>query len=267
MGYRCKLCNDGFGNFGDTSGTGVLFTRNPSTGENKLYGEFLIKAQGEDVVAGVRTPKPIEILKEEMPDVYKQLADIAHWLEKHYKDMQDIEFTIQEGKLYILQARKGKRTAKAGIHIAIDLAEEGLISREEALLKVDAKALDQLLHPTLDPNVNKIKLGSGLAASPGAASGHIAFDADSAEQKAQDGKKVILVRDETSPEDIHGMHAAKGILTSKGGMTSHAAVVARGMGRPCVCGASGFVIKDNTVVTPSGTTLYEDDIITIDGGG
>jgi pyruvate,orthophosphate dikinase len=265
MGTGVTVQSMVFGNFGDTSGTGVLFTRNPSTGENKLYGEFLIKAQGEDVVAGVRTPLPIKSLGDIMPKVYKQLVDTAHWLEKHYRDMQDIEFTIQEGKLYILQARAGKRTAKAAIHIAIDLAEEGLISKSQALLKVDANSLDQLLHPTLDPEANKIKLGSGLAASPGAASGHIAFDADSAEQKAQAGKDVILVRDETSPDDIHGMHAAKGILTSKGGMTSHAAVVARGMGRPCICGASSFTIKNNTLVTPSGNTLYEDDVITIDG--
>src|SRR3546814_758118 len=235
-----------FGNMGDTSATGVAFTRDPSKGDRAYYGEFLINAQGEDVVAGIRTPqyltkaareaagaKPLS-MEEAMPDVYAELARVFDLLETHYRDMQDIEFTVQQGKLWMLQTRSGKRTAKAALKIAIDMANEGLITEEEAIARVDPAALDQLLHPTLDPAAQRDVIAKGLPASPGAASGVVVFDADHAEKRAAAGEDVILVRVETSPEDIHGMHAARGILTARGGMTSHAAVVARGMGRPCV---------------------------------
>jgi pyruvate,orthophosphate dikinase len=233
-----------FGNMGDTSATGVAFTRDPSKGDRAYYGEFLINAQGEDVVAGIRTPqyltraaregagaKPAS-MEEALPEVYTELAGVFDRLETHYRDMQDIEFTVQQGKLWMLQTRSGKRTAKAALKIAVDMANEGLITREEAVARVDPQALDQLLHPTLDPEAKRDVLTKGLPASPGAASGEAVFDADTAERHAAEGKSVILIRTETSPEDIHGMHAAKGILTARGGMTSHAAVVARGMGRP-----------------------------------
>ncbi|MEM1397618.1 MAG: pyruvate, phosphate dikinase, partial [Pseudomonadota bacterium] len=238
-----------FGNMGDTSATGVAFTRNPSTGENALYGEFLINAQGEDVVAGIRTPQPITkvrrlemgdsepSMEEAMPSAFSELSDIFGKLEGHYRDMQDIEFTVQDNKLWMLQTRNGKRTAAAALKIAVDLCKEGLINEKEAVGRVDPYSLDQLLHPTLDPEAPRDLFLSGLPTSPGAASGAVTFNADEAERLAQDGKKVILVRVETSPEDIHGMHAAAAIVTARGGMTSHAAVVARGMGRPCVCGA------------------------------
>lgn len=267
-----------FGNMGDTSATGVAFTRDPATGENAYYGEFLINAQGEDVVAGIRTPqyltkaareranaKPLS-MEEAMPEVYGQLADVFRILETHYRDMQDIEFTVERGKLWMLQTRSGKRTAKAALKIAVDMANEGLITKEEAILRVEPTALDQLLHPTLDPSAKRDILTKGLPASPGAASGKIVFDADSAEKAAADGQSVILVRVETSPEDIHGMHAAKGILTARGGMTSHAAVVARGMGRPCVSGAGGIVIDSKVKALRVGDReLREGDILTLDG--
>jgi pyruvate,orthophosphate dikinase len=267
-----------FGNMGDTSATGVAFTRDPATGENAYYGEFLINAQGEDVVAGIRTPqyltkaareranaKPLS-MEEAMPEVYGQLADVFRILETHYRDMQDIEFTVERGKLWMLQTRSGKRTAKAALKIAVDMANEGLITHNEAILRVEPSALDQLLHPTLDPTAKRDVLTKGLPASPGAASGKIVFDADTAERAAADGQSVILVRTETSPEDIHGMHAAKGILTARGGMTSHAAVVARGMGRPCVSGAGGISIDSTAKQLRVGDrTLGEGDILTLDG--
>ena len=267
-----------FGNRGDTSATGVAFTRNPSTGEKRLYGEFLVNAQGEDVVAGIRTPQHItEASREEsgetkpslealMPDLFAELQGIYEKLEAHYRDMQDLEFTIQEGKLWMLQTRSGKRTSKASLKIAVEMAEEGLISNEEAVMRIDPGQLDQLLHPMLDPNADIRVLTKGLPASPGAATGEIVFDADKAEQLRNDGHTVILVRTETSPEDIHGMHAAAGILTARGGMTSHAAVVARGMGRPCVSGAGAIRIDANArTMSIDDTVLNEGDIITIDG--
>lgn len=267
-----------FGNMGDTSATGVAFTRDPSTGDNAYYGEFLINAQGEDVVAGIRTPqylttaaraaanaKPLS-MEEAMPDAYAELAAVFDRLERHYRDMQDIEFTVQQGKLWMLQTRSGKRTAKAALKIAVDMAEEGLISREEAILRVDPQALDQLLHPTLDPKAARDVLTKGLPASPGAASGIAVFDSDTAERRANAGDAVILIRTETSPEDIHGMHAARGILTARGGMTSHAAVVARGMGRPCVSGAGSISIDAKAgVMKVGGREIREGDIVTIDG--
>jgi pyruvate, orthophosphate dikinase len=267
-----------FGNMGDTSATGVAFTRDPSTGENAYYGEFLINAQGEDVVAGIRTPqyltraarekagaKPAS-MEEAMPEVYAQLADVFHTLEQHYRDMQDIEFTVQQAKLWMLQTRAGKRTAKAALKIAVDMASEGLISEEEAILRVDPAALDQLLHPTLDPQAPRDVLTKGLPASPGAASGKVVFDADTAEKWAAANEAVILVRVETSPEDIHGMHAARGILTARGGMTSHAAVVARGMGRPCVSGAGTLAISARDKLFRVGSReVREGDVVTIDG--
>ncbi|MGL5839506.1 MAG: pyruvate, phosphate dikinase [Sphingorhabdus sp.] len=267
-----------FGNMGETSATGVAFTRDPATGENAYYGEYLINAQGEDVVAGIRTPqyltlaareaagaKPLS-MEEAMPEAYAELADVFRTLETHYRDMQDIEFTVERGKLWMLQTRSGKRTAKAALKIAVDMAAEGLITREEAVCRVDPMALDQLLHPTLDPQAPRDVLTKGLPASPGAASGQIVFDADTAERRNDMGESVILVRVETSPEDIHGMHAARGILTARGGMTSHAAVVARGMGRPCVSGAGSLAIDNAArVLRVSGRELKEGDIITIDG--
>ncbi len=265
-----------FGNMGDTSATGVAFTRDPAAGTRAYYGEYLINAQGEDVVAGIRTPqylttaareaaraKPLS-MEEAMPDAYAELAAVFDRLERHYRDMQDIEFTVERGKLWMLQTRSGKRTAKAALKIAVDMAAEGLISEDEAVLRVDPAALDQLLHPTLDPAAPRDVLTKGLPASPGAASGAIVFDADTAERRREDG--VILVRVETSPEDIHGMHAARGILTARGGMTSHAAVVARGMGRPCVSGAGALSIDMATRRMRIGEReLAEGDIITIDG--
>ena len=252
-----------FGNMGDTSATGVAFTRNPSTGEKALYGEFLINAQGEDVVAGIRTPQEITeaarkaagsdkpSMEKAMPEAFAELTRIYQSLEKHYRDMQDLEFTVEKGKLWMLQTRSGKRTAKAALRIAVELANEGVVTREEAVTRVDPAALDQLLHPTIDPKAERKVIATGLPASPGAASGEIVFSADEAESLKAQGKKVILVRVETSPEDIHGMHAAEGILTTRGGMTSHAAVVARGMGKPCVSGA-GSLRVDYAAQTMSG---------------
>jgi pyruvate,orthophosphate dikinase len=267
-----------FGNMGETSATGVAFTRNPSTGEKKLYGEFLINAQGEDVVAGIRTPQEITKLareeagshkpsmEEAMQPVFAQLARTCDALERHYRDMQDLEFTVEQGKLWMLQTRSGKRTAKAALRIAVELASEGLITQDEAVYKVDPASLDQLLHPTIDPNAERKIITTGLAASPGAASGQIVFSSDVAERLKSEGVPVILVRVETSPEDIHGMHAAEGILTTRGGMTSHAAVVARGMGKPCVSGAGAIRVDyDAQTMSAVGQTFKKGDIITIDG--
>ncbi|HEY3638298.1 MAG TPA: pyruvate, phosphate dikinase, partial [Rhizomicrobium sp.] len=267
-----------FGNRGETSATGVAFTRDPSIGENLLYGEFLINAQGEDVVAGIRTPQPISkivrermgsrkpSMEEAMPESFAELKRIADTLEAHYRDMQDLEFTVQEGKLFMLQTRSGKRTTEAALKIAVDMVREGVIDRNTALLRIDPTALDQLLHPTLDDTSSAVCIATGLAASPGAAVGEIAFTADEAESLAAGGHNVILVRAETSPEDIHGMHAAKGILTARGGMTSHAAVVARGMGRPCVSGAGALKIDaGNGTMNVGAKTFKRGDLITIDG--
>jgi pyruvate,orthophosphate dikinase len=268
-----------FGNMGEQSATGVVFTRNPSTGERELYGEFLVNAQGEDVVAGLRTPQPLTeadrrrvsnsgrgSLEGLMPDVFTELKAASARLEAHFRDIQDIEFTVQEGKLFMLQTRAGKRSMQAALKIAVDMAEEGLITREEAVKSINANQLDQLLHPMLDPTAEKTILAKGLPASPGAASGELVFNADEAVHLKAQGHTVILARVETSPEDVQGMHAAAGILTTRGGMTSHAAVVARGMGRPCVVGASSVVIDlDRETLSASGTLLHKGDVVTIDG--
>ena len=259
-----------FGNSGNRSGTGVAFTRNPATGEKALFGEYLINAQGEDVVAGIRTPSPISKLKEEMPEVYEQFAQIAQRLENHYRDMQDMEFTIENGKLFMLQTRNGKRTAAAALKIAVDLVDEGMITEQEAVLRVEPKQLDSLLHPQFDAAALKAAevIGKGLAASPGAACGQVVFTADEAKEAVESGKmpKVILVRLETSPEDIEGMQVAQGILTVRGGMTSHAAVVARGMGTCCVSGCGEIVVDyDKKCFTLAGKTYHEGDWISIDG--
>ena len=257
-----------FGNKGETSGTGVIFSRNPATGENKIYGEYLMNAQGEDVVAGIRTPQPISQLEEQDPVIYKQLTDIIATLEAHYKDMQDMEITIEEGKLYFLQTRNGKRTAQAALKIAVDLVEDGTLTKEEAILKVEPKQLDTLLHPAFD--VEELKkadvVAKGLPASPGAACGKIAFTADESKERAEKGEKVVLVRLETSPEDIEGMIAAEGILTVRGGMTSHAAVVARGMGTCCVAGCGEIKVDEKAKIVTIGDKTYGvDDYISIDG--
>ena len=267
-----------FGNMGDDSATGVAFTRNPSTGEKKLYGEFLINAQGEDVVAGIRTPQEITedarrdagsdkpSLEAAMPAAFSELTRIYGALEQHYRDMQDLEFTIEQGKLWMLQTRSGKRTAKASLKIAVELANEGLITQEEAVARIDPASLDQLLHPTIDPKADRKIVATGLPASPGAASGEIVFSSEEAEALKEKGRKVILVRVETSPEDIHGMHAAEGILTTRGGMTSHAAVVARGMGKPCVSGAGSLRVDyANKSMSIAGKTLNQGEVVTIDG--
>ena len=257
-----------FGNMGENSGTGVAFTRDPATGENKLFGEFLMNAQGEDVVAGIRTPQTIDQLNDIMPDVYKQFAETADRLEKHYRDMQDMEFTIENGKLYMLQTRNGKRTAAAALKIAVDLVDEGMITEQEAVLRVDPKQLDALLHPQFDAAALKAAkaIGKGLAASPGAATGKVVFTADDAKEWAQRGEKVVLVRLETSPEDIEGMAASQGILTVRGGMTSHAAVVARGMGTCCVSGCGEITVyEEDKYFTLGGQTIKEGDYISIDG--
>ena len=267
-----------FGNMGETSATGVAFTRNPSTGAKELYGEFLVNAQGEDVVAGIRTPQNITeaarieaasdkpSMEAVMPGVFAEFVRATQLLEKHYRDMQDMEFTVERGKLWMLQTRNGKRTGKAGLRIAVEMANEGLLTREEAVLRVDPGSLDQLLHPTIDPKAERKVVGSGLPASPGAACGEIVFSSDEAEALKNAGHKVILVRVETSPEDIHGMHAAEGILTTRGGMTSHAAVVARGMGKPCVSGAGAIRVDYNKgFMLAAGKTFAKGDVITIDG--
>ncbi len=267
-----------FGNMGDSSATGVAFTRNPSTGEKKLYGEFLINAQGEDVVAGIRTPQDIteearkesgsdkESMESALPGAFKELTRIYKLLEKHYRDMQDLEFTVEQGKLWMLQTRNGKRTTKAALRIAVELANEGVISKKDAITRIDPASLDQLLHPTIDPDAKRDVIATGLPASPGAASGEIVFSSDEAAKLQAEGHKVILVRVETSPEDIHGMHAAQGILTTRGGMTSHAAVVARGMGKPCVSGCGSVRVDyGRGTMTVGNRTFKAGDIITIDG--
>ncbi len=268
-----------FGNMGDDCCTGVAFTRNPSTGERSYYGEYLVNAQGEDVVAGIRTPQPLsramaragggdpeQSMEAQMPAAYAELIAVFERLERHYRDMQDIEFTVQKGRLFVLQTRSGKRTAQAALKIAVDMAQEGLITREEAILRVDPASLDQLLHPTLDPKAERKVIAKGLPASPGAVSGKVVFSADEAERRAAAGEAVILVRIETSPDDIHGMHAARGILTARGGMTSHAAVVARGMGKPCVCGAGDLLISyEEQAFTAGGVRVAAGEVITIDG--
>ncbi len=267
-----------FGNMGTDSATGVCFTRDPSTGENAFYGEYLVNAQGEDVVAGIRTPQPLSLaakkaqetdlpaMEEVMPELYRELEDIRIKLEDHYKDMQDLEFTIEQQKLYILQTRNGKRTTPAALRIAVEMCKEGMIDEREAVSRIPPASLDQLLHPTLDPTAERKVMGRGLPASPGACSGKICFTADEAENRAQLGEQVVLVREETSPEDIHGMHAAVGILTTRGGMTSHAAVVARGMGRPCVCGAGELHVNYKTrTLSSRDLTLGDGDTITLDG--
>ena len=268
MGTAVNVQTMVFGNMGDSSGTGVAFSRNPATGENVLFGEYLINAQGEDVVAGVRTPREIETLKEAMPEVYQEFHDTSEKLEQHYQDMQDMEFTIQEGKLFILQTRNGKRTAQAAVQIAVDLVHEGLIDKKDAVMRVNPKDLDGLLHPTFTSKAKEENqaLTTGLAASPGAAVGKIAFTAKSASLRAADGESVILVREETSPEDLEGMVSAQGILTARGGMTSHAAVVARGMGKCCVSGASEVHINENEgTVRIDDKVFTKDDVISIDG--
>jgi len=267
-----------FGNMGEDCATGVAFTRNPSTGENEFYGEYLVNAQGEDVVAGIRTPQHLTVagkkangstlpaMEEVMPEVFQQLLDIRHRLETHYRDMQDIEFTVQQSKLWMLQTRNGKRTAPAALKVAVDLCRAGLIDQREAVRRIEPASLDQLLHPTLDPKAERKVLAKGLPASPGAASGKVVFTAEEAESLAAKGQNAILVRIETSPEDIHGMHAAKGILTARGGMTSHAAVVARGMGRACVAGAGDLRIDyKEERFSVMGTTVLAGEIITING--
>jgi pyruvate, orthophosphate dikinase len=267
-----------FGNMGESSATGVAFTRNPSTGEKKLYGEYLINAQGEDVVAGIRTPQEITeaarkqagsdkpSMEKAFPEAFAALKRIQGTLERHYRDMQDLEFTVEQGKLWMLQTRSGKRTAAAALRIAVDLAQEKLIDKTEAVKRIDPAALDQLLHPTIDPKAERKIIATGLPASPGAASGEIVFSSDEAEALKSQGRKVILVRVETSPEDIHGMHAAEGILTTRGGMTSHAAVVARGMGKPCVSGAGSLRVDYRTqTLTVGGVVLKKGDTLTIDG--
>ncbi len=267
-----------FGNMGESSATGVAFTRNPSTGDKRLYGEFLINAQGEDVVAGIRTPQSLTraarlemgddapSLEEAMPAVFAEFKGVVEALERHYRDVQDIEFTVERGRLFMLQTRNGKRTARAALKIAVDLAEEGLITRQEAVGRVEPESLDQLLHPAIDPNAPRDVIAQGLPASPGAATGKLVFDAGEAERLGTAGEDVILVREETSPEDIHGMHAARGIVTARGGMTSHAAVVARGMGRPCVCGAAELQIDHaRRELKARGRTFRAGDVVTVDG--
>ncbi|HXQ45369.1 MAG TPA: pyruvate, phosphate dikinase, partial [Caulobacteraceae bacterium] len=267
-----------FGNMGETSATGVAFTRNPSTGESRLYGEFLVNAQGEDVVAGIRTPQALTkagreemgekaaSMEEAMPEVFAQFQGVVERLERHYRDMQDIEFTVERGTLYMLQTRSGKRTAKAALKIAVEMAAEGVLSQNEAVARIDPASLDQLLHPTIDPDAPREIIATGLPASPGAATGKAVFDSGEAERLGQAGESVILVREETSPEDIHGMHAARGIVTARGGMTSHAAVVARGMGRPCVSGVGELLIDaKGRTFSARGRTIRAGDIITIDG--
>src|SRR5207302_111218 len=267
LGTAVNVVQMVFGNKGDDSGTGVAFTRDPATGESGLYGEFLPNAQGEDVVAGIRTPQPLERMEKVMPDAFQQLLDTMRRLEEHYRDVQDIEFTVEDQRLYLLQTRSAKRTAAATVKAAVAMVEESLISREEAVARVDAAQLDQLLHPMLDPKADFEVAAKGLNASPGAASGKVAFDADTAEEKGKAGESVLLVPWETTPDDIHGLIQAAGILTAHGGMTSHAAVVARGMGKPCVAGCEDLTI-DVAAKTArlGGRELAEGDVLTIDGG-
>src|SRR6266545_2801359 len=267
LGTAVNVMQMVFGNKGDTSATGVCFTRDPSTGEQGLYGEFLPNAQGEDVVAGIRTPLRLEQMRETLPDAFDQLVETMATLERHYRDMQDIEFTVEDGKLFLLQTRSAKRTAAAALKAAVSMVEEGLITREEAVARIDSASLDQLLHPRIDPNARLEVAAKGLNASPGAASGAVVFDADTAAERGEAGEAVVLVRWETTPDDIHGMIAAQGILTVHGGMTSHAAVVARGMGKPCVAGAEGVTIDVQAKTAQiGGTTVQEGEPITLDGG-
>jgi pyruvate,orthophosphate dikinase len=267
LGTAVNVVQMVFGNKGEDSGTGVAFTRDPSTGEQGLWGEFLTNAQGEDVVAGIRTPQPIAEMKGRLPEAFDQLADTMQRLEEHYRDMQDIEFTVEEGTLYLLQTRSGKRTAQAALRIAVEMVEEGLISRQEAIARIDPKQLDQLLHPMIDPQADYEAAAKGLNASPGAATGKVVLDADSAEERGKAGEDVILVRWETNPDDIHGLLEARGILTAQGGMTSHAAVVARGMGKPCVAGCEGLSIDlEGRKISLDGREVAEGEVITIDGG-
>jgi pyruvate,orthophosphate dikinase len=267
LGTAVNVVQMVFGNKGEDSGTGVCFTRDPSTGEPGLYGEFLANAQGEDVVAGILTPDPLESMRERLPDAFEQLVDTMERLERHYRDMQDIEFTVEEGTLYLLQTRTANRTAAAALKCAVDMVAEGLISREEAVARIDPAQLDQLLHPMIDPKADYDVAGRGLNASPGAASGHVVLDADAAAERGAAGESVILVRWETTPDDIHGMIQAKGILTAHGGMTSHAAVVARGMGKPCVTGCEALSIDMGARTAQIGEhDLAEGDVITINGG-
>jgi len=265
-GTAVNVCSMVFGNMGDSSGTGVAFTRNPSTGEKVFYGEYLVNAQGEDVVAGIRTPQPIKQLENDMPDIYKELVDTYQKLETHYRDMQDMEFTIQEGRLFFLQTRTGKRTAKAAVNIAVDMVDEGLIDKAEAVKRVEPKQVEMLLHPMIDEKAKTDVLTKGLPASPGAAVGRCCFNAEEAERRHKEGEDIVLIRQSTSPEDIGGMHAAEGVLTAEGGMTSHAAVVARGMGKCCVAGCSGIVINyGNRTLTIGNRTFGVDDFITLNG--
>ena len=267
LGTAVNVVQMVFGNKGEDSGTGVAFTRNPSTGEQGIWGEFLTNAQGEDVVAGIRTPLPITEMKNRLPEAFDQLVDTMRRLEERYREMQDIEFTVEEGKLYLLQTRSGKRTAQAALKIAVDMVEAGLISREEAVARIDPKQLDQLLHPMIDPEAHYEAAAKGLNASPGAATGKIVLDADTAEERGKAGEDVILVRWETNPDDIHGLLEARGILTAQGGMTSHAAVVARGMGKPCVAGCEGLSIDlEGRQISLDGREVAEGEVITIDGG-
>jgi pyruvate, orthophosphate dikinase len=267
LGTAVNVVQMVFGNKGEQSGTGVSFTRDPSTGEAGLYGEFLADAQGEDVVAGIRTPEPVSEMQKVLPDAFEQLTETMRRLEEHYRDVQDIEFTVEDGRLYLLQTRSAKRTAAAALKAAVDMVEEGLISREDAVVRIDAGQLDQLLHPMIDPSANVEVIAQGLNASPGAASGKIVFDADTAAERGSNGDDVILVRWETTPDDIHGMIAAKGILTAHGGMTSHAAVVARGMGKPCVAGCEALTVDVKAKrASLNGHDLGEGDLLTIDGG-
>jgi pyruvate,orthophosphate dikinase len=267
LGTAVNVVQMVFGNKGDESGTGVAFTRDPSTGEQGLYGEFLSNAQGEDVVAGIRTPEPLAAMETKLPSAFQQLLETMRRLEQHYRDMQDIEFTVEDQNLYLLQTRAAKRTAAASVKAAVDMVEEGLITREEAILRIDPAQLDQLLHPMLDPTANWEVAAKGLNASPGAASGKVVLDADTAEQRGKAGENVILVRWETTPDDIHGLVQAKGVLTAHGGMTSHAAVVARGMGKPCIAGCEALSIDmQNRTITLDGKDLREGDTLTIDGG-
>jgi pyruvate, orthophosphate dikinase len=267
LGTAVNVVQMVFGNKGDESGTGVAFTRDPSTGEQGLYGEFLANAQGEDVVAGIRTPEPLANMEGKLPKAFEQLLATMRRLERHYRDMQDVEFTVEDNELYLLQTRSAKRTAAASVKAAVDMVDEGLITREEAIVRIDPAQLDQLLHPMLDPTAKWDVVAKGLNASPGAASGHIALDADSAERRGKAGESVILVRWETTPDDIHGLIQAKGVLTAHGGMTSHAAVVARGMGKPCVAGCDALSIDESArTITLAGRTLTESDTLTIDGG-
>ena len=267
MGTAVNVVQMVFGNRGETSGTGVCFTRDPSTGERRLYGEFLSNAQGEDVVAGIRTPEPIVAMRERLPEAFEQLVDTLDRLESHYRDLQDVEFTVEQGTLYLLQTRTGKRTAAAALRVAVEMVDETLISKEEAVARIDPAQLDQLLHPMIDPTAEVEVVARGLNASPGAASGAIVLDADSAEERGKAGESVILVRWETTPDDIHGLIQASGVLTAHGGMTSHAAVVARGMGKPCVAGCEGLSIDHKARTVRLGEhELREGDVITIDGG-